>query len=152
MQYFLDFANVYNIFIKDYSKITAPLTCLIENDKFIWNEKVEEAFEALKKAFSLASILVHVDSSKPFFLETDASNFALGSILSQYGKDGQLHPIAYYFHKFFVVKINYEIQHKELLTIIDAFEDWRHVLEGTQYITTIYMDHKNLKYFMNARV
>jgi hypothetical protein len=35
VQYFLDFANFYRIFIKDYSKIAAPLTCLTRKDKFI---------------------------------------------------------------------------------------------------------------------
>jgi hypothetical protein len=47
----------------------------------------------------------------------------LGTVLSQYGEDGQLHPIAYRFHKFSTVKINYEIYDKELLAIIDAFEE-----------------------------
>jgi hypothetical protein len=68
-------------------------------------------------------ILVHVDSSKPFFLEADASDFVLGSVLSQYGEDGRLHPIAYHYHKISIVEINYEIHDKELLAIIDAFEE-----------------------------
>jgi hypothetical protein len=95
VQSFLDFVNFYRIFIKDYFKIAAPLTRLTRKDKFVWNEKAKEAFETLKKAFTLATILVHVDSSKLFFLETDASNFALDSVLSQYGENGRLHPIAY---------------------------------------------------------
>jgi hypothetical protein len=91
VQCFLDFANFYRIFIKDYSKIIAPLTRLIGKDKFVWDEKAEEAFQTLKKAFISAPILVHANSSKPFFLETDALDFALGSILSQYGENGRLH-------------------------------------------------------------
>ena len=67
VQCFMDFANFYRIFIENYSKIAAPLTRLIRNDKFVWNEKAEEAFEALKKAFTSALILVHADFSKPFF-------------------------------------------------------------------------------------
>jgi hypothetical protein len=86
-------------------------------------------FEMLKKAFTSASILVHVDSSKSFFLEADASDFVLVSVLSQYGEDGRLHPIAYRSHKFSTVENNYEIHDKELLVIIDAFEEWRHLLE-----------------------
>jgi hypothetical protein len=84
VQCLLGFANFYRIFIKDYSKIAAPLTCLTRKDKFVWDEKAEEAFETLKKAFTSALILIHADSSKPFFLEADASDFALGSVLSQY--------------------------------------------------------------------
>jgi hypothetical protein len=51
VQCFLGFTNFYRIFIKDYSEIAAPLTCLIGKDKFVSNKKAEEAFEALKKAF-----------------------------------------------------------------------------------------------------
>ena len=101
VQYFLGFANFYKIFVKHYFKIVAPLTYLTGKDKFVWDEKVEEAFEMLKKAFTLAPILIYVDSSKPFFLETDASDFVLNSMLSQYGEDGQLQAIAYHSHKFF---------------------------------------------------
>jgi hypothetical protein len=88
MQCFLGFANFYRIFIKDYSKITVPLTRLTRKDKFVWDEKVEKTFETLKKAFTSVPILVHADSSKQLFLETDASDFSLGSILFQYGEDG----------------------------------------------------------------
>jgi hypothetical protein len=128
--FILDCANFYRIFILDYSKIAAPLTHLTWKDKFVWDEKAKEAFETLKKAFTSAPILVHADSSKPFFLEADALDFALGSVLSQYGKDGQLLPIAYRSLKFSTTEINYEIHDKELLAIIDAFEEWRHLFEG----------------------
>jgi hypothetical protein len=95
VQCFLGFANFYRIFIKDYSKIGAPLTRLIGKDKFVWNGKTEKTFEALIKAFTLAPILMHADSLKPFFLEADASDFALSSVLSQYGEDGRLHLIVH---------------------------------------------------------
>ena len=62
VQCFLDFVNFYKIFIKDYSKIAAPLIRLTRKDKFVWNEKAKEAFEALKKAFISVVILVHADS------------------------------------------------------------------------------------------
>jgi len=52
--------------------------------------------------------------------------------------------------KILVEKINYEIHDKELLTIINAFEEWLHIWKEAQYTTTIYKYHKNLEYFMNA--
>ena len=85
-------------------------------------------------------------------MEANASDFALGSILSQYGKDGRLHPIAFRSPKFSTTKINYEIHDKELLAIIDAFEEWWHFLEGAQHIVTVYTDYKNHEYFMSAQV
>jgi hypothetical protein len=134
VQCFLGFANFYRIFIKDYFKIAIPLIRLTWKEKFVWDEKAEKAFKALKKAFTSALIFVHADSSKSFFLEADISDFALGLVLSQYDKDRRLHPIVYRSHKFSVAKINYEIHDKELLAIIDAFEEWHHLLEGAQHI------------------
>jgi hypothetical protein len=83
----------------------------------------------VKKAFTSALIHVHENSSNPFFLKANASDFALGSVLYEYGEDGRLHLIAYYSCKFSTAEINYEIHDKELLAIIDAFEEWRHLLE-----------------------
>ena len=71
------------------------------------------AFESLKKAFTSHPILAHVDSEKPFVIEADASNFALGSILSQQGDDERLHPVAFHSRKFYATEINYEIRDKE---------------------------------------
>jgi hypothetical protein len=152
VQCFLSFANFYRIFINDYSKIVAPLIRLTGKKKISWNDQTQEAFDSLKKAFSSAPILIHVDFSKPFFLETDASDYALGAILSQYGDDGHLHPIVFYSRKFTAPEINYEIHDKELLAIVASFEVWRHFLEGAQHQIIVYTDHKNLEYFMSAKV
>ena len=59
-----------------------------------------KAFESLKLAFMCAPILVHDDLAKPFIMEADASDFALGSILSQMGDDDKLHPVAFHSRKF----------------------------------------------------
>lgn len=89
---------------------------------------------------------------KPFYLEANASDFALDLVHSQYGDHGHLHPIALRSKNFFAAKINYKIYNKELLPIIDVFEEWCHSLGRTQHTFTGYMDHKNLKYFMSAHV
>jgi len=49
------------------------------------------------------------------------------------------------------VEQNYEIHDKEMLAIIRALEEWRHVLEGATHLVEIWTDHKNLKYFMTAK-
>ena len=72
-----------------------------------------------------APILAHVDPHLPFFIVADATDFVLGSILSQQGADGQLHLVAFHSRKFNVVEINYEVHDKELLAIVDSFEQWR---------------------------
>lgn len=152
VQCFLGFANFYRIFIKNYSKIAAPLTRLTCKDKLEWSTEADQAFQDLKKTFTSAPILIHPDFQKPFFLETDASDFALGAVLSQHGEGGRLHSVAFHSRKFTAPEINYEIHDKELLAIVDSFQEWRHFLEGAQHPVTVYTDHKNLEYFMSARV
>jgi hypothetical protein len=73
-------------------------------------------------------------------------------VFSQPDKDGRLHPVAFHSRKFIAAEINYEIHDKELLTIVDSFQEWRHFLEGAQHPVTVHTDHKNLEYFMSAKV
>jgi hypothetical protein len=148
----LGFANYYRIFIKDFSQVAAPLTRLIGKDKFQWNEEAEATFEALKTLFVSAPILHHIDFSKAFFMEIDESDFALGAVLLQMGTNDKLHPIAFHSRKFSTAEINYEIHDKEILEIVDSFQEWRHYLEGASSPIIVYTDHKNLEYFMSTRV
>ena len=65
-----------------------------KNVSFNWGPDQQKAFDKLKELFTSAPFLRNPDCNKPFVIETDASNFAVGAILSQ-EFDGQLHPIAY---------------------------------------------------------
>jgi hypothetical protein len=105
------------------------------------------AFWHLKEAFTSAPILAHVDTNKPFIMEADTSDFALGSILSHQGSKEELHPVALHSHKFDAAEINYEINDKELLAIVDSFVQWQHFLEGSPHQVIVFSDHKNLSYF-----
>ena len=78
-------------------------------------------------------VFLHPDPTKPFIVETDASAFPIGVILSQPNSDGVYHPIAYYSCKFKALEINNPIYDKELVTIISAFEEWRPYLAGAQH-------------------
>jgi hypothetical protein len=126
IQSFLGFANFYRIFIENFSGITTPLTKLTQKSAkpFTWTDGAEKSFVHLKKAFTSAPILAHANPLNPFIVETDASDFALGAILSQYQEDNLLHPVAFYSRKFTSSEINYDVYDKELLAIITAFEQW----------------------------
>jgi hypothetical protein len=84
-------------------------------------------------------------------VETDVSDFALGAILSQFGIDGLMHPVAFYSWKLTSAEINYQVYDMELLAIITTFEQWRPYLAGAQHRVQVLTDHKNLLYFTTTR-
>ncbi|KAF8752408.1 Reverse transcriptase (RNA-dependent DNA polymerase) [Rhizoctonia solani] len=115
-----------------------PLHNLVKKDTpWNWGTKEQEAFRGLKDAITNAPVLCHADPSKPYFLETDTSGAALGSILSQRQEDGCLHPLGFLSESFKGAKQNYDTHNKELLAIIRSFEYWRIFLEGT-FILSLY--------------
>jgi len=91
------------------------------------------------------------DFSKPFHLETDASDYDYGAILSQQSDDGHWLPVAYMSKQMLPAECNYIIYDKELLAIIEALKLWCHYLEGSPHPVKIWSDHKNLEYFHLAQ-
>ena len=83
---------------------------------------------------------------------TDASDFALGAVLSQRDKEGHLHPVAFHSRKFQPAEINYEIHDKELLAIVDAFKHWRRYCQGASHQVQVLSGHHNLEYFTTTKV
>ncbi|KAJ2984544.1 hypothetical protein NUW58_g6005 [Xylaria curta] len=153
-QSFIGFANFYRRFIKDFSKIARPITRgnALDKKQWEWTNEMKEAWATLKDRFTRAPILVHFDPSKIAIVETDASDFALGGILSQEGTDGKLHPVAFHSRKLLPTEMNYEIHDKELLAIVDCLLKWKQYLEGAKHRIEIYSDHQNLAYFTVAKV
>jgi hypothetical protein len=55
---------------------------LIRKDQpFSWGVEAKNAFQSLRAFFTTAALLIHADPSKPFVLEIDVSNFAIGTML-----------------------------------------------------------------------
>jgi hypothetical protein len=83
---FLGLAGYYRRFSEGFSKISKPITELLEKDKkFEWTPSCEASFQELKKRLMTASILVMADMEKPFSIYCDASSQGLGCVLMQYG-------------------------------------------------------------------
>ena len=108
-----------------------------------------QAFEDLKTAFTKAPVLQHFNPTKPIIIETDASNFVMGAILSQKSTDDQKHPVAFWSAKFTGAASKYCIPDKEMMAIVESFKHWRHYLEGNANNTTVLSDHNNLQGFMS---
>ena len=81
------------------------------------------------------------NSDLPFTLTTDASNIAIGAVLTQDHGRGQ-QPIAYFSRKLNEAQQKYEVQERELLAVKEAVTEWRSYLEGQKF--TIKTNNRNL--------
>src|SRR3954468_21322557 len=113
---------------------------------FMWDTQTQEAFQELKNRMSESPVLAipSPNPDHPFAVTTDASNFAIGGVLTQ--DQGQGHqPIAYTSRKLSEAEQNYTAHDKELLTIMHALDKWRVYLLGNHF--EIWTDHAMLKFF-----
>jgi hypothetical protein len=151
---FIGLANFYRRFIKNFSKMAAPMTALLKkNRRFQWTQEAQSSFDELRSAFTTAPILRHFNPSLPTVVEADASDYAEGGVISQRDPGtGELHPIAFWSRKFNPAELNYEIYDKEMLAIVDTMEHYRHYFEGLGQQTVIFSDHKNLLWFTETKV
>jgi len=100
----------------------------------------------------MAPILSLPDNLRPFWIEVDSSDFTTGAVLSQQSpEDNKWHPVVFLSKSLSLVEENYEIHDKEMLAIMRVLEEWRHFVEGAEHHCEIWMDHKNLQYFMTAK-
>ena len=132
-----------------------------EEPKFL-TSKAKESFNRLRQAFTEAPILRHFDPECHIRIETDASGYAIGGVLSQLtpnqvtsddaiGSNVDWHPVAYFSRKMIPAETRYETHDGELLAIVEAFKTWRHYLEGCKYEILILTDHNNLCQFINTK-
>jgi len=69
---------------KNFSKIAKPLTTLIKKDsKFNWSTEQQNTFDILKEKLISAAILNYPDFRRQFLITTDASDYAIGTVLLQ---------------------------------------------------------------------
>ena len=149
---FLGFVNFYRRYVKNFGGIGIPLTDLTKKDHpFIWGTKEQAAFEDIRGRILMNPIHAMPNPKRPFEVETDASDWALGGQLGQRDDEGRLHPVAFFSKKLHGPELNYPIHDKELMAIIEAFKEWKHYLSGTEATVKVYTDHKNLTSFTTTK-
>ena len=140
----------------------------------------KEAFNRLRQAFIKAPILRHFDPESHIRIETDASGYAIGGVLSQLSSDwvtpeesnsvnsrasesknlvrnstksdfGQWHPVVYFSRKMIPAETWYKTHDTELLAIVEAFNTWCHYLEGCKHEVLVLTDYNNLRRFMDTK-
>ncbi|GJW49390.1 reverse transcriptase domain-containing protein [Tanacetum coccineum] len=143
---FLGHARFYRRFIHDFSKITWPMTHLLEKEtSFIFSKECIEGFNILKKKLTEAPILVAHDWDIPFEIMCDASDYAVGAVLGQQ-KTKHFQPIHYASKTMTDAQAHYTTTEKELLAVVYAFEKFRPYLALSN--TIVYTDHSALEYLL----
>ena len=123
---FLGLVNYFRRFIRNHGHLRKPLVRLTRQGvPFVFGEAENEAFKALKTAVSKEPVLKKWDPALPTRVETDASNGITGGVLSQQHPGGEWHPVAYYTKTMGPSEVNYGIESKELLAVINALNEWR---------------------------
>ena len=150
VQQFLGLANYYRRFVKDYATIAKPLHHLTEKDcEFVWTEECQAAFDKLRNSLVTSPILAFPDLSKPFILDTDASDTGIGAVLSQKHNDGTERVIAYASRVLSKPERRYCVTRRELLAVVFFTKHFRPYLFGQKFI--LRTDHGSLTWLRNFK-
>jgi hypothetical protein len=145
IQSFLGLAGYYRRFIEGFSKITKPMTSLLEKgQEFKWDEKCQDSFDQLKERLMSPPVLVMPDLQKGFDIYCDACGQGLVCVIMQEG-----HVIAYASCQLRKNELNYPTHDLELACVVHALKIWRHYIMGTK--CQVYTDHKCLKYIFTRK-
>ena len=149
-QQFLGLAGYYRRFVRDFATIAKPLHRLTEKTtQFEWTTECHEAFQTLCQRLCSAPILAFPNFSKPFILDTDASNTGLGGVLSQLDETGNEHVIAYASRTLSKAERRYCVTRRELLAVVTFTQHFRPYLLGRQF--TLRTDHGSLTWLQSFK-
>jgi hypothetical protein len=139
---FLGLASYYRKFIKNFAKITAPLTNLLKKSAVIyeWEEACDEAFETLKGILVKAPVLKLPDFDKEFEIHSDASDFTIRGVLMQEGR-----PVAFESKKLSETERRWPTQEKKMWAVIHCLKTWGHYIGSKDVV--VWIDNVTLKYF-----
>jgi hypothetical protein len=152
---FTGFTNFYKRFVSGYAKLMSPLHDLQRDEipdateDFVgqgcWKQEHTTAFEGVIAALTTAPAVSIANPQFQYELEVDASQVAVGGILSQINPDtGEKSVVEYYSRRLSASQRNYAPGKLELLGLIVCLEHWRHYLKGAKFQTIIHTDHEPL--------
>ena len=144
---FLGLAGYYRRFIEGFASVALPLTDMTRKFapvKIKWTEEGLEAFKSLKEKISTYPVLMCPDFTRPFLLQTDASDRGIGAVLSQEDEKGDEHPIAFASRKLLPNEERYATVEKECLAIRWGTHIFRTYLLGNAFV--IQTDHRALEW------
>lgn len=146
---FVGLASYYRRFVKDFAGTAQCLHELTKKHaKFVWSETCQAAFEELKCRLMSAPILGYPQDEGQLILDTDASNTAMGAVLSQI-QDGEERPLAYGSKRLSASEQNYCTTRRELLAVVYYVCYFRQYLMGKDFV--VRTDHSSLRWLVNMK-
>lgn len=139
-------AGYYRKFVHHFAVIARPLYDLLKKAVlFVWTEAHTTTFATLKSALMSAPVLALPDFTKPFQLQTDASDTGVGAVLLQEG-----HPLAFVSKSLGPRTRSLSTYDKEYLAILVAIDQWRSYLQHNEFI--IYTDQRSFTHVTDQRL
>lgn len=149
IQSFLGMINYYRRFINGFARIAKPLTILCKKDQpFIWTNFTQTAFEKLKTILAEEITLAFPNFESIFYVTTDASDIALGGVLSQ-GDLPNDRPLQFVSKTLTDTQRHYSTIQKELLAIVESIKAFRPYIYGR--FSVLITDHKPLCFLFNMK-
>jgi hypothetical protein len=154
----LNFVNFYRRFIVRFFQLSTFLSDMlkkmqakVKKKSFLLTEKAKQIFDLLRDVFQYVLVLMHFDSNFFIRLKTNAFDYEIVDIISQLQLNEQWRLVTFFLRKIIFAKMNYETHDQKLLIIVECFKHWRYYLKKNYYTMKVFIDHNNLKDFMNAK-
>jgi hypothetical protein len=150
LRQWLGLANYLHKYTKDYAGLIQPMSSLLKKDvTWEWRPEHQDAFDAVKKSLASAPVLMLPDTSRPFHVVCDASDFAIGCALMQFDDEGRERVVSYQSRQMKPAEMNYPVHDKELLAMRYALIKFRVYLLGEQTFS-VYTGHASLRTAMKS--
>jgi transposase InsO family protein len=147
---FIGLASYYRRFVKNFSNVTAPISKLTKKtEPFRWAAEQEGAFKKVKGILSSAPVIRTFDPTREAIIQTDASFYGWGFVVSQLSDEGVEHPVSMESGRFTDTETRYTTTEKEFYAILMAFRRTKHLL--VQVHSRVITDHLNLKHWMKLQ-
>ena len=146
---FLGFTGYYRRFVPDYSTVAQPLVRLLGKDcKFEWTDACQDAFKALRALLIRAPVLAFPKEDLPYNVDTDASDYGIGGVLSQC-IEGTEHVIAYYSKSLNPAQQKYCTTRRKLLAVVATLDHFKGYVWGPKFL--VRTDHAALVWLKNLK-
>ena len=147
---FLGFTGYYRRFVPDYSTVAQPLVRLLGKDcKFQWTVACQDAFRALRALLIKAPVLAFPKEDLPYIVDTDASDYGIGGVLSQ-NIEGTEHVIAYNSKSLNPAQHKYCTTRRELLAVVATLDHFKGYDWGPKFLVRT-TDHAALVWLTNLK-